>query len=299
MHLIVLGAAAGGGSPQWNCMTPMSQMAWQNVATVGRRTQTSLAVSANDRDWLIINASPDFRQQILATPRLWPCRPNRHTPIQAVVLTSAEIDHIAGLLAMRENQAFTVYAAQSTLDVFAQNPLFRALRQDVVTRSLLTPGVSQSIVGLNITAFRVPGKVPLYQETQRAEHDFASDDHTLGVCIDDGKRRCCFISGCARMTPELYTELQQADAVFFDGTLWRDDELIRLGVSQKTGKRMGHMSIDGPDGTLASLTGLSASHKFLIHVNTTNPVLNAASVERAKVREFGWEVAHDGLEILL
>lgn len=299
MHLIVLGSAAGGGSPQWNCLTPTSQLAWQNAADVGRRTQTSLAVSVNDKDWVLINASPDLRQQILATPSLWPRQAPRHTPIQAVILTSAEIDHMIGLLSLRESQPFALYASQSTMDVLSNNTVFHALNPTKVARSLLRVDMPHTVAGLEITAFCVPSKVPLYLETQDVQHDFGNNDQTLGLCISDGTHRCCFISGCAQINPAVYHHLQAVDVVFFDGTLWHDDELIALGVSHKTGQRMGHMSIDGPDGTLAALADLSAKHKFFIHVNTTNPVLNAASAERAKIRAHGWDVAHDGLEIIL
>lgn len=299
MHIIVLGSAAGGGHPQWNCHTPASQRAWQQAEGARRRTQASLAVSADGERWLLINASPDFRQQLLATPALWPNRDLRHSPIEAVLLSSGEIDHIAGLLSMRESQRFDLYASPSVLDVLAQNPVFDALNSDFVTRRPFTLDQPTSILGLEITAFSVPGKVPLFMERHHADNLAGGADETLGVSISDGKHTAYVLSGCASMPDTLRDRLRGAELVFFDGTLWRDDEMIQLGVSHKTGQRMGHMSIDGEDGTLAAFDDLDVARKYFIHVNTTNPVLNENSPERATVRAHGWEVAHDGLEISL
>ncbi|MCC4589171.1 pyrroloquinoline quinone biosynthesis protein PqqB [Xanthomonas sp. NCPPB 1067] len=299
MRIIVLGSAAGGGHPQWNCHTPASQRAWQQTDGAQRRTQASIAVSADGQRWVLINASPDFRQQILATPALWPQQGLRHSPIEAVLLTSGEIDHIAGLLSMRESQSFSLHASRRVLDVLAQNPVFDALNAHYVSRQPFTLDTPLSLLGLQLTPFSVPGKVPLFMESRSGGDLAGSNEETLGLTIDDGRHRVHYIPGCAAMTDALRARLHGAELVFFDGTLWRDDEMVQLGVSQKTGRRMGHLSIDGADGTMAAFASLDVARKIFIHINTTNPVLNLHSPEYASARAQGWEVAHDGLEIAL
>ncbi|KHL52550.1 MBL fold metallo-hydrolase, partial [Xanthomonas cannabis] len=162
MRIIVLGSAAGGGHPQWNCHTPASQRAWQQADGAQRRTQASIAVSADGQRWVLINASPDFRQQILATPALWPQQGLRHSPIEAVLLTSGEIDHIAGLLSMRESQPFSLHASSRVLDLLAQNPIFDAVNPHYVTRTPFALDTPLPLLGLQLTPFSVPGKVPLF-----------------------------------------------------------------------------------------------------------------------------------------
>jgi pyrroloquinoline quinone biosynthesis protein B len=299
MKVIVLGAAAGGGHPQWNCHTPASRRAWQQAAGAERRSQASIAVSVDEQHWLLVNASPDFRQQILATPALWPQRELRHSPIGAVILTSGEIDHIAGLLSMRESQHFDLYASTRVLDLLAQNPIFDAVNPDYVPRHPFALGQPLSVLGLQLTPFSVPGKVPLFMESRSGGDLTGSAEETLGLMIDDGRQRFFYIPGCARMTDSLRQRLRGAALVFFDGTLWRDDELVAAGVSSKTGQRMGHMNIDGAEGTLAAFAPLEVARKVFIHINTTNPVLDANSPERAQADALGWEVARDGMEIVL
>ncbi|MCC4612315.1 pyrroloquinoline quinone biosynthesis protein PqqB [Xanthomonas campestris pv. esculenti] len=299
MRIIVLGSAAGGGHPQWNCHTPASQRAWQQTDGAQRRTQASIAVSADGQRWVLINASPDFRQQILATPALWPQQGLRHSPIEAVLLTSGEIDHIAGLLSMRESQPFSLHASSRVLDLLAQNPIFDAVNPHYVTRTPFALDTPLPLLGLQLTPFSVPGKVPLFMESRSGGDLAGSNEETLGLTIDDGRHRVHYIPGCAVMTDALRARLQGAELVFFDGTLWRDDEMVQLGVSQKTGRRMGHLSIDGPEGTIAAFETLNVARKIFIHINTTNPVLDIHSPEYASARASGWDVAHDGLEITL
>ncbi|MEQ8034130.1 pyrroloquinoline quinone biosynthesis protein PqqB [Xanthomonas sp. WHRI 6106] len=299
MRIIVLGSAAGGGHPQWNCHTPASQRAWQQADGAQRRTQASIAVSADGQRWVLINASPDFRQQILATPALWPQQGLRHSPIEAVLLTSGEIDHIAGLLSMRESQPFSLHASSRVLDLLAQNPIFDAVNPHYVTRTPFALDTPLPLLGLQLTPFSVPGKVPLFMESRSGGDLAGSNEETLGLTIDDGRHRVHYIPGCAVMTDALRARLQGAELVFFDGTLWRDDEMVQLGVSQKTGRRMGHLSIDGPEGTIAAFETLNVARKIFIHINTTNPVLDIHSPEYASARASGWDVAHDGLEITL
>ena len=303
MRIVVLGSAAGGGFPQWNCNAPTSRGVRTGEVRAKPRTQASLAVSADDERWLLLNASPDFRQQVGATPALWPQTGLRHSPIEAVILSSGEIDHVAGLLSMRESQPFALWAAAPVLSALAANPIFDALNARWVQRHRVTPNGAFPIagpaggLGLTVTAFPVPGKVPLYLEDQAGGDLAGEPDETMGLEIAANGARFHYVPGCAAMTPELRARLRGSPLVFFDGTLWRDDELITTGVGSKTGRRMGHMSIDGPDGTVAAFADLDVRRKILIHVNTTNPVLDEDSPERAALAAAGWEVAEDGMEI--
>lgn len=297
MRIKILGSAAGGGHPQWNCRTPASLRAWQQLPGAARRSQASIAVSADGAGWLLINASPDFRQQLLDTPELWPREGLRHSPIKAVLLTSGEIDHVAGLLSMRESQRFDLHASGRVLDVLRQNPIFDALNPAFVQRHALALELPFELLGLRITAFAVPGKVPLYMEGRSNGDLRGSDEETLGLCVEHEGRRFHYLPGCATLTEALQERLRGSELVFFDGTLWRDDEMIAAGVGAKTGQRMGHMSIDGPGGTIEAFAPLQVRRKVFIHINTTNPILNEHSPERAIASGHGWEVAHDGMEI--
>jgi pyrroloquinoline quinone biosynthesis protein B len=295
---IVLGAAAGGGYPQWNCRCPVCRLAWEGDGRVKPCTQASMAVSADGAHWVLLNASPDLRAQLAATPALHPRDGLRHSPIAAVVLTGAEIDQIAGLLNLRERQPFALYGSPECLAAVAANPMFDALAPDVVTRRAVAPGISfQPAPGVTAELFTVPGKVPLYLE--RGEPEVGGESGTtVGIEITAGGARLAFVPGAATMTPALHARLKRADAVLFDGTLFTDDEMIRTGTGAKTGRRMGHMPIDGDGGSLAALAGLDG-RRIYIHINNTNPVHVAGSPERRKVEDAGWEVAADGMEIAL
>lgn len=294
---IVLGAAAGGGFPQWNCNCEVCRLAWAGDPRVRPRTQASLAVSADRRRWTLLNASPDLRAQIAATPALHP-RGLRDSPIAAVVLTGAEIDQTAGLLSLRERSAFTLMGTAATLATVADNPMFGALAADVVARKAITPGERfPAGEGLQAELFLVPGKVPLYLEGENPETAVESAAN-VGVEISDGSKRLAYVPGAAAMTPALRARLNRADVILFDGTLFSDDEMVRSGTGQKTGRRMGHMPIDGEDGSLAALQDLPG-RKVFVHINNTNPILVDASAERRRVEAAGFEVAHDGMEVVL
>jgi len=295
---IVLGAAAGGGYPQWNCRCPVCRLAWEGDGRVKFCTQASVAVSADGTHWALLNASPDLRAQLTATRALQPREASRHSPIAAVVLTGAEIDQIAGLLNLRERQPFALYGTSECLAAVAANPMFDALALDVVTRHAVAPGAPfQPLPGLTAELFTVPGKVPLYLE--RGEPDVGEETGTtVGIEIAAGDARLTFVPGAAATTPALHARLERADAVLFDGTLFTDDEMIRTGTGAKTGRRMGHMPIDGDGGSLAALADLKG-RRIYIHINNTNPIHVAGSPERRKVEGAGWEVAADGMEIVL
>jgi pyrroloquinoline quinone biosynthesis protein B len=295
---IVLGSAAGGGFPQWNCRCPVCRLAWEGDARVSARTQASLALSTGNGPWILLNAAPDLRAQIAATTALHPRTELRSSPIAAVVLSGAEIDQTAGLLNLRERQPFALYGTAGTLQTLSENPMFAALAPDLVTRN---PMPCAEVFGLpgGMTAelFRVPGKVPLYLE-QGDPETATETDANVGIEITAGDARLCFVPGAAKVTPALKERLARAQVVLFDGTLFRDDEMITSGTGTKTGRRMGHMPIDGTDGSLAALSDLPG-RRIYIHINNTNPILVAGSPERTRVEAAGWEIAADGMEIVL
>jgi pyrroloquinoline quinone biosynthesis protein B len=262
------------------------------------RTQASLAVSADGENWLLINASPDLPQQIRQSKVLQPRSATRGSPIKAVVLTGAEIDQVAGLLSLREREPLMVCATAVTLAALAENAMFGVLAADVVKRTAVVPGVPFTLAGgVNAQLFMVPGKLPLYLEGENPE--IASETAAnVGVEISARDARMVYIPGAAAVTAAMTQRIKRADVVFFDGTLFRDDEMITSGTGAKTGRRMGHMPIDGQDGSLAALEGL-ARRRVYVHINNTNPILIDGSPERAHVEREGWEVAEDGMEIVL
>lgn len=310
IRIRVLGAAAGGGYPQWNCNHPNSRRARAHDKAAPQRTQSSLAVSSDGRNWILCNASPDLRQQINDNEILQPSgQALRDSPIRAVVLTNADVDHVAGLLSLRESQPLRIYATGRVLGVLAANSIFNVLNPEFVKREAITldrPVESKMAdgksLGLTITPFVVPGKVALWLEDATKGSNFGSvDEDTIGLELraTHGGPRMIYTPGVGSMTPALRERLRAADLVFIDGTLWVDDEMIRDGVGVKTGQRMGHMSVSGADGTMAALADLDIKRRVFIHINTTNPILLADSPERAEVERAGWEVAYDGMDLTL
>jgi pyrroloquinoline quinone biosynthesis protein B len=269
------------------------------------RTQASLAVSGDGARWFLINASPDLRQQIQAHTILHPRDGLRSSPIEGVVLTGADVDAIAGLLHLRERQPFTLYASARVLAVLEANPVFDVLAKDCVKREAIPVGqpfelchVDGSGSGLSVELFDVPGKIALWLEGGRSLDELSGQPgDTVGVEIRARGERLLYIPGCARMPGDLKRRLAGASVVLFDGTLWQDDEMIRLGLGPKTGRRMGHMSVSGPDGTLAAFRDIAVKRKILVHINNSNPILLDDSIERAGVVKEGWEVAYDGMEV--
>jgi len=295
---IVLGAAAGGGFPQWNCRCPVCCLAWSGDRRVKPRTQASLAVSTDGETWILLNASPDLRAQLLATPALQPREGLRGSPIAAVVLTGAEVDQTAGLLTLRERQEFSVQATAETLKALDANPIFRVLAPDLVTRTAVALGAPFALPGgVEAELFAVPGKVALYLEGDDPALD-AETGANVGVELVHGGRRLAYVPGAAGVPPALRARLARAHVVLFDGTLFRDDEMTAIGTGSKSGRRMGHMPVGGNDGTLATLAGLPG-RVVLTHINNTNPILIEDSPERRQVEAAGFEIAEDGMEIVL
>jgi len=296
MKAVVLGAAAGGGFPQWNCGCSNCSLARQGDEHARPRTQSGVAVSGDGRAWILLNASPDLGAQLRATPLLWPARGElRHSPIAAVVLTSAEIDQIAGLLNLREGHAFDLVALEPVHAVLAANPVFGVLAG--ARRVVAGSGPAPLPGGLEVELFPVSGKAPLYEEGEDPRLGSEAGE-VCGVLVRSSGRVLAYVPGCAEITPALRESLAAADAVLFDGTLYTDDEMIRLGAGIKTGRRMGHVPVSGEGGSLAFLSGLPG-RKIYVHINNTNPILIHGSGEHRAVRDAGVEIGWDGMEIVL
>ncbi len=297
MRFLVLGSAAGGGFPQWNCLCPNCRLAWERDPRAQRRSQASLAVSRDGQAWVILGATPDLRQQILEAPPLQPRHAPRDTPIRGVFLPNGDIDNIAGLLVMREMQPFTIWGSEATL-AHVRGGVFAAVDEKLAPRIPVALDSSlETGLGFSLTPFAVPGKIPLYMEAEAELGLGAEGEATVGLEIKGDGRRAYYIPSCARMTDSLRARLDGADLLFFDGTTFEDDEMIRLGLSPKTAWRMGHMAMNGPQGTIAALAGVRVAQKHFIHINNSNPALRSDSAERAHVEASGWRVAHDGLAI--
>lgn len=300
LRIVVLGAAAGGGFPQWNANNAACRRARAGDPAARARTQCSIAASGDNEHWIVVNASPDLRQQIEAQPLLQPRHGLRHSPIASVILTGGEVDAVAGLLHLRESQAFSLFATARVHATLQANPIFNALSPAFVSRLPVDLDRAFDLPGgLVGELFTVPGKVALYLEREGA--DLAGDaEDTVGLRLSDGSGSTCyFIPGCAHLPIELADRMRRSDLVFFDGTLWTDDEMIREGSGVKSGQRMGHMSVADPQGTIAAFRDLGVRRKILIHINNSNPILLDDSPERAAVEQAGWDVAYDGLEIML
>jgi pyrroloquinoline quinone biosynthesis protein B len=298
LRIVVLGSAAGGGFPQWNCLCPNCRLAWEGDPRVRPRTQSSLAISADGNRWLLLNASPDLRQQIYANSCLHPRGAMRQTPIAGVFLTNGDVDHLVGLLTLREQQAFTIYGSESVLEQ-TKHGAFGVLNSDLVQRMpvALEARIDMGL-GFSLQPFAVPGKVPLYLESDDVRIGEATDT-TIGVEIAGSARRAIVIPGCAEVTDDVLRRVEGADALFFDGTTFTDDEMVRMGLSQKTAWRMGHCAVDGERGSLARFANAKIGRRVYTHINNSNPMLVEDSPQRAKVEAAGWIVAHDGLEIAL
>jgi pyrroloquinoline quinone biosynthesis protein B len=309
MLIKVLGSAAGGGFPQINCNCRNCADARAGKSGLRSRTQSSLAVSADGRAWVLLNASPDLRQQAAATPELAPPSQAgpRGSPIKAVVLTNGDVDHLAGLLSLREGFAFTVYATERVLATLAANSVFDVLDPRLVERVHLPMGGTlhlggEGTRGLTVEAFPVPGKVALYLEDARAGPGLGTaEGDTIGlrICEPASGAACFYVPGCAAVDAPLAARLRDAPLVLFDGTLYDDEEMIAQGLSGKTGRRMGHISMSGAEGAIAAFRGLNVRRRVFVHINNSNPALREDSPERRAVEGAGWEVAFDGMEIRL
>lgn len=305
MLAIVLGSAAGGGVPQWNCACDNCEAARRDDR-VQRRTQDSIAVTADGNRWFLLNASPDVARQIEATPALWPGA-RRHSPIAGVVLTNGDLDHCLGLLSLREWTPLSLYATPPThAGLFEHNVMFQTLNRQqphVIHRPLTCTDDPTALLdsesrpsGLAVRAFAVAGKVPLHLEGQID----VSSENNVGLAIEDLQTgtRLLYIPGAGSLEG-LAPTLEGADCLLVDGTFWADDELSALGQSPRSARAMAHLPVGGPQGSLEQLSRLSIRRTIYTHINNTNPILNERSAERAEVVSRGFEIASDGLEIAL
>jgi pyrroloquinoline quinone biosynthesis protein B len=297
LRVRLLGTAAGGGVPQWNCACEVCALARAGDPRVAPRTQTSVALTVDGERWVVLDASPDLRQQLAAAPALAP-RPGatRGSPVAAVLLTSAEVDHVAGLLSLREG-SFALYATAAVLAELEASRIFEALDRARVPRRVLRldePTIVRTVSGDPLTevlAFAVPGKVPLYRERAGADPAARLGEDTIALRVGP----LAYVPSCGAVTPALLARLEGARLVLFDGTCWADDDLAAAGAPARTARRMGHQPLGGDDGALAALAGVAARRR-LVHLNNTNPALVDDGAARRAVRALGWEVASDGEE---
>lgn len=296
MQIIILGAGAGGGLPQWNCGCRYCDAA--RAGRIPAMTQSSIAVSADGLNWAVINASPDLREQLGATPALHPTG-LRVSPIRSVLVTNGDLDHVAGLLTLRESQPFDLFATPAIHSVLAANPIFQALNPQFVTRRPLALDQPFALLpGLTARLFAVPGKVPLYLEGEEVRTDLLGEQ-TVGVELTSSDKRAYYIPGCATVPDWLTARIDGADLLMFDGTLWQDNEMIDAGLGQKTGRRMGHSPVSGQDGSMAGFADLRIGRRILVHMNNSNPLVDPGSQETAQALTAGWQVGRDGMEISL
>jgi pyrroloquinoline quinone biosynthesis protein B len=306
VRIRVLGSAAGGGFPQWNCGCPNCRGVRTGSVPAAARTQESVAVSADGQGWFLLNASPEIRQQIEAFEGLHPHGP-RHSPVQAIVLTNGDLDHTLGLLSLRESHPLVIYATQSVRRGFVEgNVLYRTLQRfpEQVTWRELKLGHEEELRGpdgrghgLLVEAVAVPGKPPVHLEGLFPPNP----EDNVGLVIRQRAtgRRLAYIPGAGRVTSVVTAAMRDADCVFFDGTFWASDELPSLGLGSKRAEDMAHLPVGGDGGSVAALAGMRAGRRIFIHLNNTNPLLRDDSSERQRAEAAGWEIAYDGMEVTL
>lgn len=303
MQVKILGSAAGGGFPQWNCACANCRRVREGTLAGVTRTQAQLAWSGTSGQWTLLNASPDLRTQIEATPELWPQGGERNSPIRDVILTGAEVDQTLGLLLLREFHSFRVHATASVRRILTEdNNLFGVLARfagqvcwnDIPLNQPFCAG------GARLEVLPLPGSFPGFVSPVRLEKSNPAEA-VIGLLVspEAGGGTLAFLPGIGTVPDSLLERLETCDAVLFDGTFWSDDEPQRIPGVSRTARQMGHLPIAGPGGTLDRLAPLRRPRKIFIHINNTNPILDEDSAAHRRVRESGWEVARDGMEITL
>ncbi len=297
MQLRVLGSAAGGGFPQWNCGCENCRLQRSGSTRARARTQDSIAVSQNGDEWLLLNASPDIHRQIEAAPKLQPRGP-RHSPIAGVVLTNGDLDHVLGLFSLRESQPLTIFATERVRrGLVEHNAFLRTLDRFAgqVTWRDLPIGRDVTAGELSLRAIAAPGKAPIHLKGIFAP----SPEDNIAVVVRGGGRTVLYATAVGAFDENIWTAAREADVVFFDGTFWSSEELIAQGLGRARAEEMAHWPIGGETGSLARLAQLKGPRKFYSHLNNTNPILVEDSAERRAVEAAGVSVAHDGLELSL
>jgi len=319
MRVRILGSAAGGGFPQWNCACPNCRALRSGTFRGKARTQAQVAVSADsrndDRLWFLLGASPDLRAQIEATPELHPSEPHpgesgpnlvRQSPIAGAVLANADIDHALGLLLLRELQPLRVYVTDSIRRILTEDNSMFAMLQRVpgqITWCSFSPGTIFPLEnsagedsGLRCRTLSLGAHYPAYVSPLR-QGELAFGEASLGLIVESpAGKRLAYMPAVPQIDNALLQEFDSADVLLFDGTFWSDDELMRMQGRGQTSRQMGHVPVSSAEGSLSKLAGLRCRRKIYIHINNTNPMLNEAGPEYRQVRESGWELAEDGCQ---
>jgi pyrroloquinoline quinone biosynthesis protein B len=298
MEVLLLGTAAGGGFPQWNCWCQPCRVARAEPDRAHPRTQSSAAVSADGERWFLLNASPDVRLQ-LGRLNGRPASGIRHVPVEGLILTDAELDHTMGIALLREARHLQLYATEAVLTVLREDsrllPVTQAFAEVRVSPLPLDTAMplrlrDGSAAGLEVTAFGVAGDPPRFSRNELP-------GHTVGLAIRDLRSgsSAAFIPGCGAWDASLTRRLENTDAVFFDGTFWTDDELTALKISDRSAREMGHLPISSAGGSLERLATLRCRHRVYTHINNSNPMLIEDSAERRAVDAAGVVVGDDGM----
>jgi pyrroloquinoline quinone biosynthesis protein B len=310
MRIKVLGSAAGGGFPQWNCACGNCVAVRQGTLKGAARTQTQLAVTSDGRSWFLLNASPDLRQQILATPELTPAAGPRGSPIIGVALTSADVDAVIGLLHLREFHPLRIYSTPSIRRILTeQNSLFRTLERSKPPAQWRDLPLGQEVVigmtessgnpgALRCTAIALGGTYPEYVGSAQSTA-LPAEDAVIALLVSDGRKKMLFAPGLPGCSDTWKTHARGSDLAFLDSTFWRDDELVDLRASLRTAREMGHAPLSGKGGMLEELQGEKRLRRVAIHINNTNPILDEESAEHQAMIHAGWEIARDGMEFVL
>jgi pyrroloquinoline quinone biosynthesis protein B len=310
MRVKVLGSAAGGGFPQWNCGCSNCIRLRAGKLRGSLRTQTQLAFSVDSKVWFLLNASPDLRAQILAVPELAPPEGSRRSPTAGVFLTSADVDSVMGLFHLRESTPLSIFGTRSVQRILKEeNSMFRVLDRATPPAQWLdlpmSPEVGQPAAGdshedlsFDFSAVPLGGSYPDYV-SDALRGKLSAKEAVVGFLIEQEGKRLFFGPSLSGVNQEWKKVAESCDLVFLDGTFWSDDELIRATGSGKTARAIGHLPLSGADGLLQQFPGTSRGRRVLIHINNTNPILDEESAEYRLVREAGWEIAHDGMEFVL
>jgi pyrroloquinoline quinone biosynthesis protein B len=307
MRVAILGSAAGGGFPQWNCNCQNCISSRDGTLNGKARTQAQVAICQDFRAWFLLNASPDLRTQIESTPVLHPHNHGRNSPISGVLLTSADIDQVAGLLSLRELQPFRIYCTPSIRRILQEdNSMFAMLNRvpDQVSWTDISCDGSFCLQGergarINCEVVSLGNRFPAYVSPDRAL-ELNPAEASLGVIAESASgKRLAYLPAVPEIDDALLKRLDETDILLFDGTFWSDEELLRMKVGSSLAREMGHIPVSGTDGSLRKLAGLQRPRKIFIHVNNTNPMLDESGPEYAEVWAAGWEVAEDGLSFEL
>lgn len=303
MYIYVLGSAAGGGFPQWNCNCPNCHGVRTGSIQAKARTQSSIAVSENGTDWVLLNASPDIRQQLFEFKAAQPARKLRDTGITSVILMDSQLDHTTGLLTLREGCPMNVWCTEMVhQDLTSGFPVFNMLKHwnGGLQYNEINPKQAFKINGFENLEFLpliIKSAAPPYSPHRNDPHD--GDNIALIIKDNKTQKQLFYAPGLGKIDDQIMQIMQSSDCVMIDGTLWTDDEMQQTGVGTKTGREMGHLYISGEGGSLSYLNQLSTPKKVLIHINNTNPILNENSSQFAELKANGVEVAYDGMQIEL